>query len=95
MSSLIVNKLCRNCLFLRQKPYYNRLIHTTKILTSFWERDKRGKYQQNLTENVSQKQLLLNGLKELKTEITMWTNEVKERIISDPIIIYRPGILIV
>lgn len=37
------------------------------------------------------KQLILEGLKELRKEIKLWTEEVKEDFDSDPILCYRPG----
>lgn len=65
-------------------------IHTTSILNTFWERDRKSGYDKNLAR-VSQKKLILDGLKELKQEIGLWKEEVKEKIESDPILVFRPG----
>lgn len=65
-------------------------IHTTSILNTFWERERKGGYDKNLTK-TSQKKLILDGLKELKQEIGLWKDEVKEKIESDPILVFRPG----
>lgn len=65
-------------------------IHTTSILNTFWERDRKGGYDKNITR-VSQKKLILDGLKELKQEIGLWKEEVKEKMESDPILVFRPG----
>lgn len=65
-------------------------IHTSTILNTFWEREKKSGYSRAL-ENVSKKQLILDGLKELKKEINLWKKEVKEKLESDPVLVFRPG----
>lgn len=35
--------------------------------------------------------MILEGLKDLKDEIIMWKEEVKEKLETDPILIYRPN----
>ncbi|KAJ6638225.1 Complex I intermediate-associated protein 30, mitochondrial [Pseudolycoriella hygida] len=67
-----------------------QLIHTTPNLQLFWERHRKGGYNRNV-KRVSQKELILNGLKELKKEILLWKEEVKEKLECDPILVYRPG----
>jgi NADH dehydrogenase [ubiquinone] 1 alpha subcomplex assembly factor 1 len=37
------------------------------------------------------KKMILEGLKDLKEEIIMWKDEVKEKLETDPILIYRPN----
>lgn len=65
-------------------------IHTTPALTTFWEREKKSGYKTALTL-PSRKQLILDGLKELRAELVLFKNEVVERFQSDPILAYRPG----
>lgn len=72
------------------KPQNSYFIHTTPNLQLFWERHRKGGYNRNL-KRLSNKDLILNGLKELKTEIILWKNEVREKLECDPVLIYRPG----
>lgn len=65
-------------------------IHTTPNLQLFWERHRKGGYNKNV-KRVGQKELILNGLKELKKEIVLWKNEVQEKLECDPVVIFRPG----
>lgn len=55
----------------------------------FWEKDRKGGY--NTTEKISTIQHIRNGIKEFKSEFKLWTQEVKETIAADPLIIARPG----
>lgn len=68
----------------------SHLIHTTPNLQLFWERHRKGGYNKNL-KRLSQKDLILSGLKELKKEIILWKNEVQEKLECDPVVIFRPG----
>ena len=68
----------------------NRGFHTTLVQTTFWERDKKGGYNRHL-KLPSKKQMILDGFKELKGEIRMWREEMKETLASDPILVFRPG----
>lgn len=34
---------------------------------------------------------IVDGLKELKKEILLWRDEMKEKFEDDPVLIYRPG----
>lgn len=67
-----------------------QLIHTTPNLQLFWEKHRKGGYNLNV-KRVSQKELILSGLKELKKEIVLWKNEIQEKLECDPVVIYRPG----
>lgn len=66
-------------------------VHTTAVQHTFWERDRKGGYDKLPASRVSQKKLILDGLKELKQEILLWKEEVKEQLISDPVVVFRPG----
>ncbi|KAM7361047.1 complex I intermediate-associated protein 30 [Cochliomyia hominivorax] len=64
--------------------------HTTPVCKTFWEREKKSGYKTSLPE-PSKKKMILDGLRELKEEIHLWSEEMKERLESDPILVYRPG----
>lgn len=67
-----------------------RALSTTRSTNGlFYERDPKGGYKS--TEKVSRTTLVRQGLKELKGEIALWTQEMKEKLEMDPIFIHRPG----
>lgn len=68
-----------------------KTINTTAVNHLFYEKSKKGDYEQHSASKVSKKQHILNGLKQLKDEIKLWQEEVKEHLKMDPILIYRPG----
>lgn len=68
----------------------SRHFHTTPNLQLFWERHRKGGYNKNV-KRLSQKDLILDGLKQLKKEIVLWKEEVKEKLECDPVVIFRPG----
>lgn len=70
--------VCRRNIFTSQANY-----------SSFWEKEKRDGYTKEI--KVSQKKLILDGLKELRNEISLWKDEVKLKLENDPIMTYRPG----
>lgn len=74
--------ICRNC--------SKRAFHTSPILTTFWERDDKGGYRDE-SKLPQLKDRLREGLKELKHEVGLWSEELKERFENDPILTYRPG----
>lgn len=75
-------------------PCFNRqpaaAIHATEPMRLFWEPDRMGGYNKN-SKRVSRKQLILEGLQDLKQEIVLWKDEIKEKLESDPVLVYRPG----
>lgn len=56
----------------------------------FWEPDRKGGYNKD-APRVSRKQLILEGLRDLKQEISIWRDEVQEKLESDPVLVFRPG----
>lgn len=72
-------------------PVHCRNLHLTAVQSTFWERDKKGGYNRELERKFWKKDVILSGLEELKGEIKLWKEEVKDRIRSDPILIHRPG----
>jgi NADH dehydrogenase [ubiquinone] 1 alpha subcomplex assembly factor 1 len=81
----------RRAIFSKIKINENTMksIHTTTFLNTFWERDEKGGY--NTKTEVSMKEKLRVGLQELKKEIALWKQELKEDFEMDPILVCRPG----
>lgn len=52
-------------------------------------KDKKGGYRTG--KDVSTKEHILDGLKELKKEIVLWKDEIKQQLTEDPLMVYRPG----
>ena len=65
------------------------LIHTTASTRTFWESEKKSGYASK--EIFSRKKLILDGLKELRTDMEMLQQEIKEKLETDPILVFRPG----
>lgn len=74
-----------------ETPAQSRCLYTTPVNHLFFEKSKKDNYDRFTAEKTSKKKLILDGLKQLKEEIKMWQNEVKERILMDPVLLYRPG----
>ncbi|KAJ3648237.1 hypothetical protein Zmor_020056 [Zophobas morio] len=82
MCRLIINNL-------RLSHRNNKSIHSSSILNTFWEKDDKGGYKTKT--QVPMKERLRLGLQELKQEIALWTQELKEDFENDPVLVYRPG----
>lgn len=66
--------------------------HTTPNCSRlFWEKDKKGGYNTE-TEYFTNYEHFLDGVKDLKQEVILWTKEMKERLTFYPVILYRPGL---
>ncbi|CAG9813347.1 unnamed protein product [Phaedon cochleariae] len=78
----LICNLCKQC------PV--RYIRTSPCLKTFWEKDDKGGYKDN-RQYPSLKERMRGGIKELKHEIALWKEEMKERLESDPLLIFRPG----
>lgn len=90
-----LKRLPLNANFLQEKVLNTAIIpasnvHTTPVCKTFWEREKKSGYKTALPQ-PSKKKMILDGLRELKEEIHMWSEEMKEKLESDPILVYRPG----
>ncbi|XP_072929980.1 complex I intermediate-associated protein 30, mitochondrial [Epargyreus clarus] len=58
----------------------------------FWEKDRKGGYNtEDKLEKVSTIQHIKNGFKELKSELKLFGQEIKDLIEMDPLLIARPG----
>lgn len=58
----------------------------------FWEKDRKGGY--DTAHEISTLQHMKQGFKELKGECKLWLHEVKDLIETDPLLIARPGKII-
>lgn len=67
-----------------------RNIYTTPVNETFWEREKKSGYAKKMPVLPSKK-MIIDGLQELKQEIALWKEEIKEKFESDPILVFRPG----
>lgn len=70
--------------------FQKRSLKTSASLNTFWERNDKGGYRDDrkfppLSERMK------DGFKELKEDIALWGQEVKERFEADPILTYRQG----
>lgn len=66
--------------------------HTSSINRGFWEKEKKSGYSKRETIKFpNKKELIVEGFKELKSEIALWKEEVSEKLRMDPIVVYRPG----
>ncbi|KAK4884021.1 hypothetical protein RN001_000292 [Aquatica leii] len=63
---------------------------TSCALNLFYERDDKGGYSDN-RKYPSKIQMIRDGLKELKQEIALWSEEMKESFESDPCLEFRQG----
>lgn len=58
----------------------------------FWERHRKGGYETEV--KLPFYKHIYYGSKELLPEFKMWLNEMKELIITDPVLVARPGMFI-
>lgn len=68
-----------------------RAIHTSSATHEFHEYDKRSGYDTELDYAETRTERIRMALKQLKKEIKLWRDEVKEVLESDPILDYRAG----
>ncbi|XP_063627900.1 complex I intermediate-associated protein 30, mitochondrial [Cydia splendana] len=71
-----------------------KLYNSASILTNtqrwlFHESERKGGY--NTKEDVSTLTHIKNGFKELKSEVKLWLQEMKDLALTDPLLIARPG----
>jgi NADH dehydrogenase [ubiquinone] 1 alpha subcomplex assembly factor 1 len=71
-------QLCRQGLVRNASASSLRSIHTTTVNKTFWEREKKSGYAKKLPV-IPTKAMILEGFKELKNEIQLWKEEVKEK----------------
>ncbi|XP_077284829.1 complex I intermediate-associated protein 30 [Arctopsyche grandis] len=63
--------------------------HTSPTTYRFYEKDRKGGYKTDL-KKMTNFEHFKDGFGDLKQEIILWTKELKERYLTDPIILYRP-----
>ncbi|XP_045581044.1 complex I intermediate-associated protein 30, mitochondrial [Procambarus clarkii] len=78
---------------LLSRPEWSRAVISRSISTAgaqklFWEREPKGGYGRKIKYN--HKELIRDGLRDMRSEITKWKEELQEQIENDPIIV-RPG----
>lgn len=66
-------------------------LHTSSINNSFWEEDRKGGYKTAIIDKRPALVQIREGFKELRKEIGIWKNEVVEFLETDPLLINRPG----
>lgn len=86
----MISQLCRQGLLKNATAICLRSIHTTAVNETFWEREKKSGYAKKYPV-IPSKAMILDGLQELKSEIKLWSEEVKEKFETDPILVFRPG----
>lgn len=69
-----------------------RKIHTSRASYEFHEYDKRSGYDTGFEIADTRLERIRLGLKQLKKEIQLWKDEIKEYVECDPIYEYRAGI---
>lgn len=67
-------------------------IHTSCVMKEFHEYDKRSGYDTGYEIAPTRIERIRLGLKQLKKEIILWKEELKESIECDPVFECRPGI---
>jgi len=72
----------------RKNIIMNQSLSTTPVQHLFWEKDPKGGYGDQIKK--SRKEMVQEGMKELRAELGKWQEEVKEKFDADPIFV-RPG----
>ncbi|XP_062539696.1 complex I intermediate-associated protein 30, mitochondrial [Armigeres subalbatus] len=72
-------------------PHQRLVVPARFANTLFWEKERKGGYDTKSKKKVSQKQQILDGLKELRQEFALFNQEWKEKLQSDPLLVFRPG----
>ncbi|XP_030764685.1 complex I intermediate-associated protein 30, mitochondrial [Sitophilus oryzae] len=67
-----------------------RCISTTTKVCTFFERSEKGGYESNRPLPPFKERMRM-GLAELKKEVALWSEELKEKFKDDPILLYRRG----
>lgn len=70
-----------------------KYVHTSRASLEFHEFDKRSGYNTGLEIADTRTERIRMGLKQLKKEIKLWKQEMKEVLECDPILDYRAGTL--
>lgn len=73
----------------------SRKIHASRVSYEFHENDKRSGYNTGLEIADTPVERIRLGIKQLKKEIKLWKEEVKEAFECDPILDYRAGIIFI
>lgn len=71
--------------------HHRSVVPVRSANTLFWEKDRKGGYDTKSKKKVSYKQQIVDGLKELRQEVALFNQEWKEKLESDPLVVFRPG----
>jgi len=77
----------------RQSPWSSStsILITSKRNVQLHVPDPKHGYESHNDPKYSTKDHIIDGFKQLKVEIKMWRDEWKERLMCDPVLLYRPG----
>lgn len=89
MIPLSARVLCKNHIA-NKLNFVTNHFKTCAVREFLWERNDKGGYVDRRTK-PSHTQLIRDGFKELKYEIALWKQEMKEKFENDPLYVYRPG----
>uniref|UniRef100_A0A0V0G6R6 Putative complex i intermediate-associated protein 30 mitochondrial n=1 Tax=Triatoma dimidiata TaxID=72491 RepID=A0A0V0G6R6_TRIDM len=93
---MVIMRLCRVSILLdkeKLKLFYNSkyFFSTSNVRQLFWESDFKGGYK---SKNIlSRLQLIKDGFSELKNEFKLFGKEILQKVESDPILLYHPGVI--
>lgn len=68
-----------------------RPVHVASTLNSIYEKDEKGGYRKNLDDMPSRTEMIRDGFKQLRGEILLWKEEMREKFACDPLFIVRKG----
>lgn len=71
-------------------PHQRSIVPIRFANSLFWEKDRKDGYNTK-NKKVSRKQMILDGLKEIRQEFALFNQEWKERLECDPLVVFRPG----
>lgn len=78
----------------KSSPMNLKNIHTSCTMYEFHEYDKRSGYDTGLDIAGTRIERIRLGFQQLKKEIKLWKDEIKELMEADPIMDYRAGMQI-
>ncbi|XP_037081705.1 complex I intermediate-associated protein 30, mitochondrial-like isoform X1 [Pollicipes pollicipes] len=82
-------KLC-SLVFTGCQEMLVRQLRTTVPVFKFWERDIKAEYGRE-RKTLPDKQMVVDGLKELKHEVGVWKDEFWNKFTKEPLFLVRPG----
>lgn len=71
-------------------PLPQRWVHSTPVNSLFFESDPKAEYKK-FRPKPSRREVLRNGLKQIKEEVQIWKNELSEAWAGDNVLAGMPG----